>query len=65
MKKGIDFWVSMISNTIWVFLGLLCFFSALGYVGEILTWWLFGVGLVLGGGMGIFLTARAYNNSTM
>jgi len=63
MNKGVDFWVSIICNTIWVLLGLLCFFSALGLVGEILTWWLFGVGLVLGGCMGIFLTARAYDKS--
>ena len=65
MNKGIDFWLSMICNIVWILLGILCFLSALGLVGEILTWWLFGVGLVLGGSMGIIITVMVYNRSEL
>jgi Na+-driven multidrug efflux pump len=53
-----DFWASIICNAVWILLGLLCILSALGLVGELLTWWLFGLGLILGGVLGILLTLR-------
>ena len=65
MNKGIDFWLSMTCNMIWVLLGVLCFLSALGMVGALLTWWLFGIGLALGGILGIIITAIVYKNNKL
>jgi hypothetical protein len=61
MDKRFDFWAAVICNAIWILLGVLCFLSAMGWVGEVLTWWLFGIGLILGGCIGIYLTVRADN----
>ena len=56
MNKGPDYWLSIICNIIWILLGLLCILSAMGMVGVLLTWWLFGIGLALGGILGIIIT---------
>jgi hypothetical protein len=58
VNKTLDLWLSVLCNAIWIALGIVCFLSALGMVGELLTWWLFGLGLVGGGILGILLTIR-------
>ena len=63
MKKNKDFYLSIIANIIWILLGLLCILSALGLVGELLTWWLFGIGIIIGGSLGIIITLIISKNS--
>ena len=63
MKKSIDFYLSIIANIVWILLGFLCILSALGLVGELLTWWLFGIGIIIGGSLGIIITIIISKNN--
>lgn len=56
MRKRIDFYLSIVANIVWILLGFLCILSALGLVDELLTWWLFGIGIIIGGSLGIVVT---------
>jgi hypothetical protein len=53
MNAKLDFWFGITSNIIWIGLGVICFLSAAGLVSELATWWLFGIGLIVGGFMGL------------
>jgi hypothetical protein len=59
MKKDFVFRLGIAANFIWIGLGLVCFLAAAGVVSELATWWLFGIGLVAGGVMGLISMLRS------
>jgi hypothetical protein len=61
MKKDIDFWLGIAANSIWIGLGIVCFLGVGGAISELATWWLFGIGLVAGGVMGLISLLRSVN----
>ena len=59
MIKDRYFWLGIIANTIWIVLGLVCILAAVGILSELVTWWLFGIGLIAGGLMGVTAMFRS------
>jgi hypothetical protein len=59
MKNRVDFWLGIAANVIWIGLGGVCLLSVGGVISELATWWLFGIGLIAGGVMGLISLLRA------
>ena len=58
MMKNLDFWFGIAANSIWIGLGVVCFLGVGGVIPEVTTWWLFGIGLIAGGVMGLISLLR-------